>query len=212
MLPRFTWLQFPFLAGFSSLCHGFSLRDETIPFQNVNSTLLSQSLPLLGLHTTSCIVQGEQTHGNQVAIVTPSSPSLIPHVDALITREKQIVLAIRTADCAPLFIYDPKLHACGLAHSGRRGTELNILQKTVDAMRAEFGSYPSSLHVAIGPCIRPPFYETDFAATIRKQAREAGIHHLYDCGLNTAEDLSLFYSYRMERGNTARHYSVIALI
>jgi len=56
----------------------------------------------------------------------------------------------------------------------------------------------------LGPCIRPPHYEVDFAAEIARQAEGAGIGEYHDCGCDTASDLRNCYSYRMEQGRTGR--------
>ena len=44
----------------------------------------------------------------------------------------------------------------------------------MEAMTREFGCNPADIVVQLGPCIRPPHYEVDFAADITRQAREAG--------------------------------------
>ena len=56
----------------------------------------------------------------------------------------------------------------------------------------------------LGPCIRPPDYDVDFAAEIGNQAQAAGVGNFIDCGLNTASDPARFYSYRKELGKTGR--------
>ena len=61
----------------------------------------------------------------------------------------------------------------------------------------------------LGPCIRPPHYEVDIAAEIGRQADRAGLGNFIDCGLDTAADLSRFYSYRMELGKTGRMMAML---
>lgn len=48
-------------------------------------------------------------------------------------------------------------------------------------MKEEFGSSPQNLIGVLGPCIRPPHYEVDFAAEIVRQAADAGIGSFHDC-------------------------------
>ena len=62
---------------------------------------------------------------------------------------------------------------------------------------------------ALGPCIRPPDYEVDFASEISRQAARAGVGNFIDCGLNTASDPARFYSYRKELGKTGRMMALI---
>ncbi|MDR1144980.1 MAG: polyphenol oxidase family protein [Verrucomicrobiales bacterium] len=157
-------------------------------------------------------VQAEQVHGKLVVTVTAADRDLlIPAADALVTNCARLTLTIRAADCGPVYLYDPARRAIGLAHSGNRGTALNITAATVSAMTRAFGSRPRDLIVVLGPCIRPPDYEIDFAAAIGRQAADAGVTHYYDCGLNTAGDLAQFYSHRRERGRTGRHYAWLML-
>jgi copper oxidase (laccase) domain-containing protein len=76
-------------------------------------------------------------------------------------------------------------------------------------MRREFGTKPEDLIVVLGPCIRPPDYEIDFAALIREQAGKAGVGEFHDEGENTACDLARHYSYRIEKGRTGRMLALI---
>lgn len=194
------------------LRHAFTLRTSP---QDHSTPPAREQLPPLGF-SSERIVQAEQTHGAGVAVVSGPSSELpaepVPEVDALITREPGVCLTIRTADCGPLLLFDPRTPAIGAAHSGRKGTEQAILHRTIEAMQEHFGTQPETLIVVLGPCVRPPHYDTDFAATIAEQAQEAGVGHFHDCGLNTGADLSRFYSYRVEKGRTGRHYAAIELL
>ncbi len=160
--------------------------------------------------------RAEQVHGNAVAIV-PGSPEIIapdgfpcvPGADGLITREADIVLAIYVADCGAIWLADRKTRAIGLLHSGKKGTESNIFQKALEQMAEHFGTRPEDVTAVLGPCIRPPDYDIDFAAEIGHQAEHAGVGNFIDCGLNTASDLLRFYSYRKELGKTGRMMALI---
>ncbi len=160
--------------------------------------------------------RAEQVHGNAVAVV-PGSPQIIapdglpvvPGVDGLITCEPGVVLAIYVADCGAIWLADRKTGAIGLLHSGKKGTESNILQQALDMMAARFGTRPGDVTAVLGPCIRPPDYEVDFAAGIGRQAARAGLGNFIDCGLNTASDPARFYSYRKELGKTGRMMGLI---
>lgn len=157
---------------------------------------------LLGFDQT---YHADQVHGANVAVITSSSPLLTQDTDGLITNE-DLLLGIHVADCGAVYLLDQVTGAIGLLHSGKKGTELNISGKAIEAMSTHFGTNPADLIVALAPCIRPPHYEIDFAATIRKQVLAAGVleKNYHDCGLCTASDLDRFYSYRIEKGNTGR--------
>jgi YfiH family protein len=69
------------------------------------------------------------------------------------------LLSIRTADCLPLLLVDPKKRAIGAFHAGWRGTLKRMAEKGVGEMRRWFGSRPEDLQAAIGPCIRSCCFE-----------------------------------------------------
>lgn len=156
----------------------------------------------------------EQIHGNRVAVITESSDlRTIQHagVDGLITNLPKQLLAIYVADCAAIYLADPVTRAIGLLHSGKKGTEGNILREGVMQMQKNYGTRPSDLVCVVSPCIRPPDYDVDFAETIRKQACELEIAKFHDSCQNTAADLELHYSYRIEKGQTGRMLALLAL-
>jgi len=152
---------------------------------------------------------GEQPHGNRVAAV--DAPQRVPGVDALSTATLGLPLLVRVADCGPVYFYDPVRWVIAIAHSGRKGTEGNIVGETIAHLVQVHGSHPANLIVQLGPCIRPPHYEVDFAAEIGQQARAAGVIHYHDCGVCTACDLTRYYSYRAEKGKTGRMWGVLML-
>lgn len=135
----------------------------------------------------------------------------IPEADSLITASARLCLGIYVADCAAVYVVDPQRRAIGLAHSGKKGTELGIVPATIEAMQKTFGSNPADMVIQVAPCIRPPNYEIDFAAAILGQARDCGVSRIFDCGENTAGDLERYYSYRQEKGKTGRMLALLAL-
>ena len=48
--------------------------------------------------------------------------------DALITKEKKIILGILTADCVPILIYDKKLKIVSAIHAGWKGAYKGIIK------------------------------------------------------------------------------------
>lgn len=156
------------------------------------------------------LATAEQVHGGAAAVV--SGPGKTVGVDALVTGMKGLTLGIYVADCAAVYIADRKGRAIALIHSGRAGTEANITGNTIRLMSDEFGVGPADLAVHISPCIRPPLYETDFAATIARQAREAGAGEVADDGICTGRNVARYYSYRVERGQTGRMLAALALV
>jgi copper oxidase (laccase) domain-containing protein len=160
--------------------------------------------------------RAEQIHGTEVAVV-PGSPQIpapdglpvVPGVDGLLTAESGVVLAIYIADCGPIWLADQKTGAIGLLHSGKKGTEGNIFKQALETMARNFSTRPEDVISVLGPCIRPPHYEVDFAREIGLQAERAGVGKFLDCNLDTAADLDRFYSYRLESGKTGRMMALI---
>ena len=159
------------------------------------------------------LLTAEQIHGNKVAIVDipVGSDKHFAGCDGFITNQTGLALGIHVADCCAVYIVDPKIPAIGLVHSGRRGTELGVVTTAITQMAQRFGSNPGDLIVQLSPCIRPPHYETDFAAKIVEQCRAQGVQKIHDSGVCTACHVDLYYSYRVEKGRTGRMLALLAL-
>lgn len=154
----------------------------------------------------------EQVHGAGVAVVDETTPAqALPGMDGLVTRTPGLLLGIHVADCAAVYFADPVTGACGLVHSGKKGSELGISTVALDLMRKRFGCRVADVRAQVSPCIRPPAYEVDFAAEIRRQCLAAGVlpEHFHDSGVCTSSDLRRYYSYRMEKGRTGRMLALL---
>ncbi|MDB6117559.1 MAG: hypothetical protein JWO08_1340 [Verrucomicrobiaceae bacterium] len=202
-------MTFPALSG---LAHGFTLRHPTIDVDGERIEVLqrleawhSEFVQDLGFAPTA-LRTASQVHGRKVTIVGADSPTVTADADGLITNEPGILLGIYVADCGVVFLADHKNGALGLVHSGKKGTELGIVPHAIELMGEAFGSKPEDIIVQLGPCIRPPAYEVDFAADLRTQCLAAGVlpSHLNDCGICTSSDPQRYYSYRLEKGRTGR--------
>ena len=157
------------------------------------------------------LVTAEQIHGAEVARVSQPSPFPIPGVDGLVTATRGITLAISVADCAPVWLVARDGSAGTLLHSGKKGTELGIVPAGINALCSESGLHPADLIMVIGPCIRPPCYDVDFASEIRRQGAEAGVSGIHDSGICTACHPERYYSYRREKGLTGRMLATLTL-
>lgn len=103
------------------------------------------------------VVYQKQTHSDIITVT--DKPGYVGESDALITSKKGIALAISTADCTPIFIYDEKKEIIAAVHSGWRGTEKKILQKTLIKLQQDFNSSANDLIAFIGPAISQKNYE-----------------------------------------------------
>jgi polyphenol oxidase len=161
------------------------------------------------------LVTAQQIHGNKIAIVDACSRGPVgcefAGCDGIITNQRGLALGVYVADCCAVYLIDPKMPAIGLVHSGRKGTELDVVPNAIRQMINGFGSDPADMIVQFSPCIRPPHYEVDFAAEIVRQCRELGVKEIYDSRVCTACDLDRYYSYRAEKGKTGRMLALIGL-
>lgn len=76
--------------------------------------------------------------------------------DALTSNLENLLIGVKTADCVPVLIGDPKTGAYSAIHAGWRGTVESIVIKAIEKMQTNFGTKAEDLVCAIGPaaCIQ----------------------------------------------------------
>jgi len=99
----------------------------------------------------------KQVHGDKISFV--NSGGACGESDAMITDKNNIGLAISTADCCAVFIYDPVKKVIAGVHSGWRGTSKEILVKVLQTLSKEFDSAPGDLICYLSPSISARNYE-----------------------------------------------------
>ena len=101
------------------------------------------------------VLQGHQVHGSRVAVISRPDTRRedLEGYDALVTNLPGVSIGIRTADCVPILLYDPGKRVIAAIHSGWKGTVQMISRKVVGILEDRFGTKPSDLHAAMGPCI-----------------------------------------------------------
>ena len=212
-----TWMTFSLLEALPAFEHRFTLRHPTIEVDAERAEVVER---LWAWHRSQAEEMGfsadklciaEQVHGKGVAVVSAIQKGPIPAVDGIITATPGLIIGIYVADCGAIYLADPKTGACGVLHSGKKGSELGIAADGIRLMAEHFGSRPEDIRVQLAPCIRPPAYEVDFANQIRESCLTAGIlpEHYADCGICTSIDLSRYYSYRIEKGRTGRMLALL---
>jgi hypothetical protein len=104
------------------------------------------------------IVYPELAHTDNIVLVDDEiienyakSKQRILQTDGVITKRPNTMLMVLTADCPSIGIYDPRVKAMGVFHSGWRGTSFNIVGEGIAKMVKEFGSKPENLVAAVGP-------------------------------------------------------------
>lgn len=83
----------------------------------------------------------------------------IDNTDAFITREKNICIIVKVADCVPILVYDPVLHIAAAIHAGWRGTVSSVTANTIQTLINTFNCKPENLIAGIGPSIGPFCYQ-----------------------------------------------------
>ena len=97
----------------------------------------------------------KQVHGIHAIVARRGDPvpSIRPQADIIVSDDPAVAIGVRVADCAPILLHDPVKHAVGAAHAGWRGTAAGAAGAAVRAMQQAFGTRPSDLVAAIGPCL-----------------------------------------------------------
>ena len=177
----------------------------------------------------------KQIHGDDILVAQGGAKSSkdCPDADAYITNEKNLPIAIRTADCVPVFIFDPRHHAIGLAHAGWKGTYKSIALKTVQRMQEKYGSQPADLKIVLGPSIRECCYQVgvefrdyfpshvhdrggclyaDVVSANRDQLLQAGVRqeNIMDSGICTCCNRN-YFSFRRDGEKAGRMISLMML-
>jgi len=148
--------------NYNSLNLGFNSGDLS---ENVisNRTILCADLDI----KYNCLIFPKQTHTATVKTINTEfwdmedaqQKHYLNESDAVITNLKGVCIAIKTADCVPILLYDPQRKIIAAIHAGWRGTVQKIVEKTIQKMMTQFGSVPSDLFAGIGPSISPDVYE-----------------------------------------------------
>lgn len=150
----------------------FELEDGTMGELNFGSLKDSQTMSFHGRLFLRSIGIGNneiyrvrQVHGDRVyELRDPLSPfekSADISADAIVTRLVNKPIAVLTADCVPVVVYDSRLHVAGVVHAGRKGTSQKILSKTLETMQKVYGSRPEDILAGMGPGIGGCCYEVD---------------------------------------------------
>lgn len=110
--------------------------------------------------STKDIIKSKQTHSDNIEIISKENKEKIfDSTDGFMTKEKNTILPIVTADCIPFVLFDPEKRVIANVHSGWQGTVKRIIEKAVKKMTEEFNSNPSDVICCIGPSIGKCHFE-----------------------------------------------------
>ncbi len=103
------------------------------------------------------IILAEQVHGKKIHKTDSQLGGYVKlDADGLISETPGQVLAVKTADCLPVLIYNPVKKRVAAIHAGRRGLEKLIIQEAVTEIQN-----PEALKIGIGPHIKKCCYSFD---------------------------------------------------
>ena len=154
--------------------------------------------------------------------------------DSIISKVKNVGIGILTADCAPIFFYDPKNKIISCIHSGWKGALNGVIKNTVEKFN-ELNSKSEDLIAVIGPCIKKrnytvkkdflekftsqdkknkSFFEKinneqynfDLRAFINKQIYDLNVKDIENIEVDTFSEKEFFYSYRRSIINKEKDY------
>ena len=174
-------LQFDLLSKYKSLFHFSTTKNGGVSSGNYESFNLSfnsgdeeenvsenrrRLREILAISEESVFIP-YQTHGDKIIIIDSEvnnksdeeKAKLFYGVDALITHQRNICIAVSTADCVPVLIFDPVKEVIASIHAGWRGTVNKIVLKTISVMQEKYACIPSDLIAAIGPSISQKYFE-----------------------------------------------------
>lgn len=108
-----------------------------------------------------------QVHGSDVRLVSNSgdakpaedSSGDTIYCDAIVSNASQVLAGVKTADCVPLLLGDPKTGSFAAVHAGWRGTLSEVATKTLSRMTDEYKARAADVRVAIGPAAGSCCYE-----------------------------------------------------
>jgi len=167
------------------------------------------------------LVRMQQRHTAAFAIITKCRPQVVQNTDALITKQRDVLLTVKVADCLPILFSHPS-GIVGVIHAGRVGTTDGITQITLQTLKSKFG-IEDNLTIWFGPRICKDCYQVnkqtdehyDLVAENAKQVQavfsdsQAKILLSEHC---TSCDNDQWYSYRREGKGVAMNWFVIGVL
>lgn len=117
----------------------------------INAQLASTHQPIKALHWVN------QVHGKQVHDIDATMLTMQPvNADAMVSYQDNIGLAIMTADCVPIVIYQPTTGQIAAIHAGWQGLACGVIKAT-----AESFDLSAPIMALIGACISQEHYQVN---------------------------------------------------
>jgi YfiH family protein len=102
-----------------------------------------------------------QIHGDTIKTISTTEDigDSEEKADALISGLDGVLIGVKTADCVPVLIGDPKTRTFAAVHAGWRGTVQSIVKKAIAELKRVYGAEPTDMIAAIGPAAGCENYE-----------------------------------------------------
>ena len=166
-----------------------------------------------------------QVHSKKVVLINRINFDKKFAADGMITQDRNINIAVLTADCCPIFLFDDDSSFISCLHSGWKGCYLNIVENALKKIR-RIQPDTKKINAIIGPCLNKTNFEvsSDFKekfikrnlsykkffikknnkdknlfnmrGVIKFQLKKNNIFKIEDVDLDTYSNKDLFYSHR----------------
>ena len=125
------------------------------------------------------------------AVVADSPSWFVIGADGAVTDNPNILLGIKTADCAPVLLADYQNGVIGAAHAGWRGACGGIIENVV-ALMEKLGAKRKNIAAAVGPCMQQKSFQVreDMRAVFLNQTADNGKYFKQETSVTYLFDLS----------------------
>ena len=216
-------------ADWDWLVHGFSTRPTGDFLDWPSDDLICERFDAVSCGTAML----KQVHSGRCVRADQPWGGGRPEADAACTDQPRVLVGVRTADCLPVLLVDPRVRAVAAVHAGWRGVVAGVLTNALETMVSEYGCKAADIEAAIGPGISECCFEVgdevavkfsadfvnrngakphvDLAAALRAQLRQAGVDRVDVAAQCTSCNLGRYFSHRAEQGDTGRMLALIGL-
>jgi YfiH family protein len=138
---------------------GFTLSYSSSPDKNEvkeNRRLLAAAM---GVDEHALFLPSQVHQTRIVHVSRQTTKDELMNTDALITKERGICVAVMSADCVPILLFDRRNKVVAAVHAGWRGTVARILDLTLQEMKTTYGTSGEDIVAGIGPSVSQDSYE-----------------------------------------------------
>ena len=206
--------------NFSSLNCNLSSGDQ----KNIVKKNISKAQKLIDPKNTKLKIIS-QVHSKKIVLINKSNFDKKFVADGMITQDHNINIAVLTADCCPIFLFDDDSSFISCLHSGWKGCYFNIVENALKKIK-KIQPNTKKINAIIGPCLNKVNFEVtddfkvkflkknlsykkffikkndndkylfDMRGMIKFQLKKNYILKIEDIDLDTYSNKNLFYSHR----------------